>query len=87
MNRSICFLKQSQLCWMVSWVIIWRMSVRPEGSPIMAGAAADEGDGLVARHLQPLHQAECHEVTHMEGISGGVEANIEGGLAAVDRFR
>ena len=35
MNRSICFLKQSQLCWMVSTVIIFRMSVRPEGSPIM----------------------------------------------------
>ena len=34
MNRSICFLKQSQLCWMVSGVIMERISVRPEGSPI-----------------------------------------------------
>ena len=34
MNRSICFLKHSQLCWMVSGVIIERISVRPEGSPI-----------------------------------------------------
>ena len=34
MNRSICFLKQSQLCWMISGVIIERMSDRPEGSPI-----------------------------------------------------
>ena len=36
MKRSICFLKQSQLCWMVSGVIMDRISVRPEGSPIMA---------------------------------------------------
>ena len=50
------------------------------------GAAAQQGDGLVAVGLETAHQAECHEVTHMEGISGGVEANIEGGLAAVDQF-
>ena len=36
MKRLICFLKQSQLCWIVSLVIIWRMSVRPDGSPIIA---------------------------------------------------
>ena len=36
MKRSICFLKQSQLCWMVSTVIIERISVRPDGSPIIA---------------------------------------------------
>ena len=35
MKRSICFLKQSQLCCMVSTVIMVRISVRPEGSPIM----------------------------------------------------
>ena len=33
MKRLICFLKQSQLCWMVSTVIIWRISLLPEGSP------------------------------------------------------
>ena len=36
MKRSICFLKQAQLCSIVSRVIIERMSVRPDGSPIMA---------------------------------------------------
>ena len=35
MNLLICFLKHSQLCWMVSTVIMERMSVRPEGSPTM----------------------------------------------------
>ena len=51
-----------------------------------AGTAADEGDGLVAGHLQALHQAQSHEVTHVEGVGGGVKANVEGGLAVVDHF-
>ena len=48
-----------------------------------AGASADKGDGTVARHLQPLHQAQGHEVAHMEGIGGGVEADIEDRLPLV----
>ena len=35
MNRSICRLKQAALWSMSSLVSILRMSVRPEGSPIM----------------------------------------------------
>ena len=35
-NRLICFLKHSQLCSIVSFVIMLRISVLPEGSPIMA---------------------------------------------------
>ena len=35
MNFSICFLKQAALWAMSSLVSILRMSVRPEGSPIM----------------------------------------------------
>ena len=35
MKRLICFLKQSQLCWMISGVIMVRISERPEGSPII----------------------------------------------------
>ena len=35
MNRSICFLKQAALWSMSSFVSILRMSVRPDGSPIM----------------------------------------------------
>ena len=34
MNFSICFLKHSALCAMVSSVSIWRISVLPEGSPM-----------------------------------------------------
>ena len=47
------------------------------------GAAADQGDGAVAGHLQTLHQAQSHEVTHMQRVSGGVKADIEGSLSVV----
>ena len=50
------------------------------------GAAAQQGDGLVAVGLEAAHQAECHEVAHMEGVGGGVKSDVEGGLAAVDQF-
>ena len=46
-------------------------------------AAADQGNGLVARHLQPLHQAQGHEVANVQGVCRGVKANVEGGLAVV----
>ena len=48
------------------------------------GSAAQEGDGLVARHLQALHQAQSHEVAHMKAVRRGVEADVEGRLALVD---
>ena len=63
-----------------------RISVRPEGSPIIAGAAADQRDGAVARHLQALHQAQGHEVTHVQAVRRGVKADVEGCLAGVDHF-
>ena len=50
------------------------------------GTASDEGDGPVARHLEPLHQAKGHEVAHVEGIGGGVEADIEHRLTLVDHL-
>ena len=50
------------------------------------GAAADQSNGLVAGHLQPFHQAQGHEVAHVEGIGSGVKANIEGGLAVVHQL-
>ena len=61
--------------------------IRPAGGIADHGrAAADEGNGSVAGHLQPLHQAQCHEVTHMQGVGSGVKADIEHGLAVVDHF-
>ena len=71
---------------MVSTVIMERMSVRPEGVTHHTGTASDEGDGPVARHLEPLHQAKGHEVAHVEGIGGGVEADIEHRLTLVDHL-
>ena len=47
MKRLICFLKHSQLCSMVSTVIICLMSVRPEGSPIMPVPPPTRAMGLL----------------------------------------
>ena len=49
-------------------------------------AAADERDGLVARHLQTLHERQRHEMTGSQRICRAVEANVEFGLARVDHF-
>ena len=83
MKRLICFLKQSQLCWIVSFVIIWRMSVRPDGSPIIAGTASDQGDWLVACLLQTLHQAKCHKMSDMKAVRGRVKADVKCRLSVV----
>ncbi len=52
----------------------------------VASAAANEGDGAVARHLEPLHQAQGHKVAHMEGVRSGVKADVEHRLALVDHL-
>ena len=48
--------------------------------------AANEDDGLVARHLEALHQAERHKVSHVQAVCGGVEADVEGCLAGIHQF-
>ena len=50
------------------------------------GAAADQGDGLVARHLQALHQSQGHEMACRQGVRRAVKADIERGLAVVDHL-
>ena len=50
------------------------------------GAAADEGDGLVARHLQTLHQRQRHEMAGGEAVGRAVKADVEGSLAVVDHL-
>ena len=40
------------------------------------GTAANQGDGPVSGHLQPLHQAQSHKVAHMEGVSGGDRKSV-----------
>ena len=47
MNLPICFLKQSQLCWIVSTVIMLLISVRPDGSPIIAVPPPIKAIGLL----------------------------------------
>jgi len=46
----------------------------------------DEGDGLVARHLKALHQAQRHEVADVQAVRRAVEADVEGRLAVVDQL-
>ena len=50
------------------------------------GAAADEGDRLVARHLQTLHQGQRHEMTCRQRVRRAVKADVERGLAVVDHL-
>ena len=61
--------------------------VRPTGGVANhGGTAANEGNGLISRHLQPLHETQGHKMAHMEGICRGVKANVEGSLAVVHHF-
>ena len=48
------------------------------------GAAADQGDGGIARRLEPLHQGQGHEVPRRQAVRRTVEADIKFGLAVVD---
>ncbi len=51
-----------------------------------AGAAADQGDGLVACHLQTLHQKQSHEMPNVKRIRCGIESDIEGSFAVIDEL-
>ena len=71
MNRLICFLKHIGAA---------------GGVAHHAGAAADEGDGPVARFLQAAHQHQRHKVAHMQGIGCGVKTNVKCGFSIVDQL-
>ena len=61
--------------------------IRPAGGVTdHGGATADQGNGLVPRHLQPLHQSQGHKMTGGQAVGGAVKANVENRLAAVDHF-
>jgi len=49
-------------------------------------AVADQSDGLVARHLQTLHQTQRHKVTYVQRVCRAVKADVERGLAVVDHL-
>ena len=46
-------------------------------------AAADKGYRAVARHLQPLHKAKRHKVTHMQAVRRRIKAYVEGRPAVI----
>ena len=48
------------------------------------GAAANQGDGAVAGHLQPLHQGQGHKMAGGQAVSSAVKADVECCLAVVD---
>ena len=61
--------------------------IRPTGGVTDHGSAvADQGDGLVSGHLQPLHQAQGHKMPHMQRIRRAVKSNVEGCLSVVHHF-
>ncbi len=58
--------------------------VRPSGRIAdHARAAANQGNRLISSHLEPLHQAERHEVAHMEAVCRRVKSDIKGSLSVV----
>ncbi len=52
--------------------------ISDHGSP-----ASDQGDRFIAALLQAFHQAERHEVSHMEAVRRRVKADIEHGLSVI----
>ena len=48
------------------------------------GASADQSDGLVASHLQALHQGQRHKMACGQAVGSAVEADVKGCLAVVD---
>ncbi len=59
--------------------------IRPPGGVAdHGGAAPNQGNGLVARQLEPLHQGQRHKMPRRQAVRSAVVANIEGGLAVVD---
>ena len=50
------------------------------------GAAANQGNGLVACHLQALHQGQGHKVAGGQAVGCAVKADVENSLAVVDYF-
>ena len=58
----------------------------PGGVAYHSSAAAQQGDGPVARLLQSLHQAQRHKMAHMKGIRSRIKADIKGRLSVVDQL-
>ena len=50
------------------------------------GAAANQGNGLIACHLQALHQGQGHKVAGGQAVGCAVKADVESSLAVVDYF-
>ncbi len=84
MKRSIWRLKQSALCDVLLGQHLAHIGAAG-GVADHGGAAADQGDGLVARHLQALHQGQGHKVAGGQAVGRAVKADVEGGLAVVDQ--
>ena len=49
-------------------------------------AAADQRNGLVACHLQALHQGQGHEMASGQAVGSAVKTDIEGCFAVVDQI-
>ena len=50
------------------------------------GAAANQGNGFVACHLQALHQGQGHKVAGGQAVGCAVKSDVESSLAVVDYF-
>ena len=51
-----------------------------------SGAAANQGNGSVPRHLKPFHQSQRHKMTGSKAVRRTVIPNIENCLSVIDQF-
>ena len=58
----------------------------PGGGADHGGAAAQKGNGLVARLLKALHQRQRHKMPGRQAVGSAVETDVERCLAVVDQF-
>ena len=55
----------------------------PEGSPNHTCTATHKGYRLITCHLEALHQAECHKMSHMKAVGSRIKAYIEHSLSLI----
>ena len=51
-----------------------------------SGSATDQCNRFVSCHLKPLHQAQSHEMPHMQTVCSRIKTDVKNGFPIVDQF-
>ena len=60
------------------------MSLRPENRE-HPGHLTQGLEAVSYTHLHSLHQAQCHEMSYMKAVCGGIKTDVEGKMCIRDR--